>query len=64
MHFRFAVNPVVLLFRLLLLQRTLHYVGTPVHRVVPDFVIQMGDVMNKDGTGGKIYAYTYVTLCL
>jgi len=40
--------------------RTLHYVGTPVHRVVPDFVIQMGDVMNKDGTGGhSIYGATF-----
>ncbi|PAA59011.1 hypothetical protein BOX15_Mlig021795g3 [Macrostomum lignano] len=30
----------------------LHYKGTPVHRVVPDFVVQMGDVTRKDGTGG------------
>ncbi|XP_067933301.1 uncharacterized protein [Watersipora subatra] len=38
----------------------LHYVGTPVHRIVPDFVIQMGDVLKKDGTGGhSIYGPTY-----
>ncbi|PAA65037.1 hypothetical protein BOX15_Mlig031163g1 [Macrostomum lignano] len=30
----------------------LHYKNTPVHRVVPDFVVQMGDVVRKDGTGG------------
>lgn len=30
----------------------LHYKNTPVHRIVPDFVVQMGDVARKDGTGG------------
>ena len=32
---------------------TLHYKDTPIHRVVPDFVIQMGDITEQDGTGGK-----------
>lgn len=31
----------------------LHYKNTPVHRVVPDFIIQMGDITVGDGTGGK-----------
>lgn len=30
----------------------LHYKGSLVHRVVTDFVVQMGDVKNKDGSGG------------
>ncbi|PAA76965.1 hypothetical protein BOX15_Mlig007442g4, partial [Macrostomum lignano] len=30
----------------------LHYKNTPVHRVVPDFVVQMGDITTGDGTGG------------
>lgn len=34
--------------------------GTPVHRVVPDFVIQMGDVMNKDGTGGEYFVSSLI----
>ncbi|KAK2142162.1 hypothetical protein LSH36_989g00001 [Paralvinella palmiformis] len=32
--------------------RKLHYKNTIVHRVVPDFVIQMGDITTGDGTGG------------
>jgi len=31
----------------------LHYKNSPVHRIVPDFVIQMGDITIGDGTGGK-----------
>jgi cyclophilin family peptidyl-prolyl cis-trans isomerase len=31
----------------------LHYKNTPVHRIVPDFVVQMGDITVGDGTGGK-----------
>jgi len=31
----------------------LHYKNTPIHRIVPDFVIQMGDITIGDGTGGK-----------
>ena len=30
----------------------LHYKNTLIHRIVPDFVIQMGDVTIGDGTGG------------
>jgi cyclophilin family peptidyl-prolyl cis-trans isomerase len=31
----------------------LHYKNTPLHRIVPDFVLQMGDITIGDGTGGK-----------
>jgi len=31
----------------------LHYKNTPIHRIVPDFVVQMGDVVNGDGTGSR-----------
>lgn len=34
-------------------RENLHYKGTPIHRIVPDFVIQMGDITVGDGTGGK-----------
>lgn len=34
-------------------QTSLTYNNTIVHRVVPDFVIQMGDVTDGDGTGGE-----------
>jgi len=39
----------------------LHYKDTDIHRVVPDFIIQMGDVTIGDGTGGKsIYGDKFV----
>lgn len=31
----------------------LHYKNSPIHRIVPDFVIQMGDITTGDGTGGR-----------
>jgi len=34
-------------------QEKLHYKGTTVHRIVPDFVLQMGDIVDGDGTGGR-----------
>lgn len=33
--------------------RALRYVGCPFTRVVKHFVVQAGDVVNKDGTGGQ-----------
>ncbi len=29
------------------------YRGTKIHRIIPDFVIQGGDITSEDGTGGK-----------
>jgi len=34
-------------------ENKLAYKGSNVHRIVPDFVLQMGDVTNGDGTGGR-----------
>ena len=34
-------------------RETLHYKKTPIHRVVQDFVVQMGDITIGDGTGGR-----------
>lgn len=31
----------------------LSYKDTPIHRIVQDFVVQMGDITTGDGTGGK-----------
>ena len=40
--------------------KPLHYAGTPVHRVVPSFVMQMGDIIHGDGSGGEsIYGRTF-----
>jgi len=40
---------------------SLSYKNTKIHRVVPDFLIQMGDVTIGDGTGGKsIYGDKFV----
>ena len=38
----------------------LHYKNSPVHRIVPDFVVQMGDITTGDGSGGtSIYGGTF-----
>jgi len=38
----------------------LHYKNSKVHRIVPDFVVQMGDITVGDGTGGvSIYGPTF-----
>lgn len=39
----------------------LHYKNVTVHRIVPDFVVQMGDVTVGDGSGSKsIYGDTFI----
>lgn len=39
----------------------LHYKNSKVHRIVPDFLLQMGDVTVGDGTGGRsIYGDKFV----
>ena len=40
--------------------KELHYKYSTIHRIVPDFMIQGGDITKKDGTGGEsIYGYTF-----
>ena len=34
-------------------KKKLHYLGCKVHRIVDDFVIQAGDIVNGDGSGGE-----------
>ncbi|XP_033749575.1 peptidyl-prolyl cis-trans isomerase-like [Pecten maximus] len=42
-------------------KNNLHYKNSPIHRIVPDFIIQMGDITVGDGTGGvSIYGDRFV----
>ena len=34
--------------------KKLHYLGSPIHRVVKDFVAQGGDITRGDGSGGEV----------
>jgi cyclophilin family peptidyl-prolyl cis-trans isomerase len=34
-------------------KKKLHYLGTKIHRIVEDFVIQGGDIISNDGSGGE-----------
>lgn len=34
-------------------KKKLHYLGCKVHRIVDDFVIQAGDIVTNDGSGGE-----------
>ena len=34
-------------------KKKLHYLGCKVHRIVDDFFIQAGDIVNNDGSGGE-----------
>lgn len=40
--------------------KSLSYVETPFHRVIDEFMVQGGDIMNQDGTGSvSIYGDTF-----
>ena len=40
--------------------KPLHYKDTILHRIIPDFLLQGGDIINQDGTGGEsIYGYSF-----
>nr|AJF15680.1 cyclophilin B [Pinctada imbricata] len=42
-------------------KKLLSYKKSPIHRIVPDFIIQMGDITTGDGTGGEsIFGQTFV----
>ncbi len=40
--------------------KDLHYKGNVFHRIIPDYLLQGGDIINKNGTGGEsIYGYSF-----
>jgi len=48
------IIPHIQRFKFIVFQK-LQYKNTLIHRVVPDFVIQMGDVSRNNGMGGKMF---------